>query len=224
MNQLHPLCCSMLFVVTGVMGAFAQTAPNPNYPGGCETPVTERPGDAGCYLVTSEAMQDLPESVYWHLYTYPTMAAARGAKARNGVALQSLGKFWVFTLSAKAWKPQTGERVAVIGPLQLTRGIHYTARYMESIMPSGHRGATGHTHSGPEAFYIVSGAQCLETPSGPVVSRAGESVIVQGGPPMGLSGVGSEYRRAVFVVLHDSKQPWITRGGEWTPPGRCPTN
>jgi len=158
MNQLHRLCCSMLFVVTGVMAAFAQTAPNPNYPGGCETPVTERPGDAGCYLVTSEAMQDLPESVYWHLDTYPTMAAAQGAKARNGVALQSLGKFWVFTLSAKAWKPQTGERVAVIGPLQLTRGIHYTARYMESIMPSGHRAAAAHTHSGSEAFYIVSGA------------------------------------------------------------------
>lgn len=69
---------------------------------------------------------------------------------------------------------------------------------------------------------MLSGAQCLETPDGTTVTNAGESVIMHTAHPMTLSGVGAENRRAVFIVLHDSAQPWITRGGTWTPPGRCP--
>ena len=217
-------CLILLFIITLPGEATAQAPPSPSaaiYPGRCETRVSERTGDAGCYWLTTEPMDGLSEAVYWHLYTYPTLAIAQAARSRNGVAVQSLGKFWVFTIADQQWKPANGERVAVIGPLHLERGARYSARYMESILPPEVRGSTGHSHSGPEAFYVLSGAQCLETPDGTTVTTAGASVIMHSGHPMALNGVGAENRKAVFIVLHDSAQPWITRGGTWTPPDRC---
>jgi hypothetical protein len=80
-------------------------------------------------------MEEMSEKVFWHLYNYPTMAAAEAARSRNGIAVQSLGRFWVFTLAAETWQPGRGTRVSVIGPLDLQPGTRYTARYMESIMP-----------------------------------------------------------------------------------------
>ena len=226
MPRVTALRCLILLFITTLPGeATAQAPPAAIYPGRCETLVSERTGDAGCYWLTTEPMDGLSEAVYWHLYTYPTLAIAQAARSRNGVAVQSLGKFWVFTIADQQWKPANGERVAVIGPLHLERGARYSARYMESILPPEVRGSTGHSHSGPEAFYVLSGAQCLETPDGTTVTTAGKSVIMHSGHPMALSGAGAENRRAVFIVLHDSALPWITRGGApgtWTPPDRCP--
>jgi quercetin dioxygenase-like cupin family protein len=45
----------------------------------------------------------------------------------------------------------------------------YTARYMEAVFPPGAQPAgsgPGHRHPGLEAWYVLSGAQCLETPNG----------------------------------------------------------
>ena len=62
----------------------------------------------------------------------------------------------------------------------------------------------------------------LETPDGIIVVRAGESAVVREGPEMMLSSVGSETRRTVLVVLHDSSKPWIVENTPWTPKGLCP--
>jgi quercetin dioxygenase-like cupin family protein len=77
-------------------------------------------------------------------------------------------------------------------------------------------------HSGPEAFYVVSGTQCLETSVGITISRAGESAVAPQGLFMTVQGVGEEVRRALVVVLHDSTQPWQTFTSDWTPKGLCP--
>jgi len=211
----------LVFALIASLFAAAAWAQQPGYPGGCETLASERPSDAGCYLDAVTPMEDISETVYWHLYTYPTMTAAQAARAKNGTVVQAFHKFWVFTLESKAWRPAHGERVAVIGPLKTKAGVHYTARYIESTLPPG-IAAAGHTHSGPEAFYTLSGAQCLETPEGITISRAGESAIVDAGPPMTVSAVGSEFRRGFALVLHDSTQPWMTRAGGWSPSARCP--
>jgi hypothetical protein len=42
----------------------------------------------------------------------------------------------VFTLAARAWRSESGERISVIGPVQITPGTCYAAR-MESIEPPG---------------------------------------------------------------------------------------
>jgi mannose-6-phosphate isomerase-like protein (cupin superfamily) len=224
MPSLPVMPSRVLLAVTVTLfgAAAAQTPESSIYPGRCKTPVSQRVTVAGCYLLAEVQLGEMSGPVFWHLYTYPTMAAAEAARSQNGTAVQSLGKFWVFTLAAQEWRAGRGDRVSSIGPLQIKPGTRYAARYMESILPPAVRDLSAHTHSGPEAFYIVSGAQCLETPDATTVSRAGDSVIVQAGPPMALKGVGTENRSAVPLVLHESTQPWVTRGGTWKPPGRCP--
>jgi hypothetical protein len=58
--------------------------------------------------------------------------------------------------------PGSGTRVSVIGPLEIKPGTRYNARYGVDHAAPAVRAGAGHTHSGPEAFYIVSGAQCVE--------------------------------------------------------------
>jgi quercetin dioxygenase-like cupin family protein len=75
---------------------------------------------------------------------------------------------------------------------------------------------------GPEAWYVLAGVQCLETPDGITVVRAGESSLVPEGPPMMLSSVGTETRRSVLLVPHDSSKPWTMPEMQWKPKGLCP--
>ena len=191
-------------------------------PGGCETAVSERTSEAGCYFVASEDLGKLPQAPqYWHLYNYPSRASADAARCPHGTVVESFGKVWLYTIGKAEWRPPSGERVAVIGPLPITPGKQYTARYMEALFPPGMRG-TPHRHSGPEAWYVLSGAQCLETPEGIIVARAGESALVREGPSMNIQSVGTETRRAVLLVLHDTSQHWITSVSDWKPKGLCP--
>ena len=51
-------------------------------PGGCETAVSERTTEVGCYLVASEDLGELPKApLYWHLYNYPTRSLAEVSQA-----------------------------------------------------------------------------------------------------------------------------------------------
>jgi quercetin dioxygenase-like cupin family protein len=191
-------------------------------PGGCNTPVSQRAGEAGCYLTATELLGALPQAaLFWHLYVYPTHAAAESAKGSRGTVVESFGKVWLYTIADSEWRASSGERIATIGPLPITAGKQYTARYMEAVFPPGMRAAI-HRHSGPEAWYLLSGAQCLETPEGITVARTGEGAVVPEGPPMALSSVGTETRRSVLLVLHDASQPWITIASDWQPRGLCP--
>ncbi len=53
--------------------------------------------------------------------------------------------------------------------------------FLESVFPPGMRTRV-HSHPGPEAFYVVEGQQCMETPSERRKLNAGESFVVQPGP------------------------------------------
>ena len=137
--------------------------------------------------------------------------------------VESLDQIWLFTIAGAQWRPAAGERVAVIGPLPTTRAKQYTARYMEATFPANlAMRTTVHRHSGPEAWYVLTGAQCLRTPDRTTVLRAGEGGVVPPGPPMVLTSIGPETRRALFLVLHDASQAWQTNTSEWTPTTECP--
>jgi hypothetical protein len=59
--------------------------------GACNTPVSQRLSEVGCYLTASVVLGSLgPGPVFWHLYTYPTQAAA--AKGPHGAVVESFGK------------------------------------------------------------------------------------------------------------------------------------
>jgi quercetin dioxygenase-like cupin family protein len=93
--------------------------------------------------------------------------------------------------------------------------------YMEAVSEPGMTAAI-HTHSGPEAFYTLTGETCLETPDGMLVGRGeGPVVTVPAGPPMLLTATGAIRRRAVALILHDSSQPATTMVDHWSPKGLC---
>jgi quercetin dioxygenase-like cupin family protein len=206
----------LVLALLGVPATYAQI------PGRCETPVSERISEVGCYLSAIEFLGSMPPGqLYWHLYTYPTRAAAEAVKGASGTVVETFGKFWLYTIAEEKWRPTTGERVVVLGPFPIVAGKQYTARYMEAVFTPGMR-TRKHTHSGPEAWYLISGVQCLETPDGITVARAGEGAVVPEGPPMVLSSVGTEIRRSVLLVLHDSSRPWASFEHDWEPKGLCP--
>jgi quercetin dioxygenase-like cupin family protein len=190
--------------------------------GGICRPVSERTTEVGCWIIAHQALGKLPDSqIFWHLDAYPTRAAAEAAQGPSGTVVESLGKIWLLTIDRAGWHPSTGERVAEIGPLPIIAGEEYSAQYMEAIFNPGMTSAV-HTHAGPEAWYTVAGETCLETPEGKFVGRAGGTpVIVPGGPPMQLTAIGTEQRRALVLILYQSSKPATTQAHDWTPKGLC---
>lgn len=185
-------------------------------------PVSERAGRTyGCFIMAVQPVGPLDGAVFWHLETFTTRAAAEKAKGSRGTVLESLGKVWLLTIADKGWRSPGGTRVAQIGPLPTATGAIYTAQYMEAVFQPGMKSQV-HRHSGPEAWYTVSGETCLETPQGTMVGRAGGShVIVPEGPPMELTATGTEVRRALVLILHDSAKPPTSPASDWTPKGLC---
>ena len=209
-------------ILSGLLILMASSAALGQVPGGCDTKVAERTGVSGCYLVASEQLGTLPAGpLFWHLYTYRNLLDAKAHSGPRSTVVESLGQVWMYTIAARNWRPAGGKRMAVVGPLPHEAGRVYTARYMEAVfMPGTHTSV--HTHAGPEAWYVLAGVQCLETPDGITVVRAGESSLVPEGPPMMLSSVGTETRRSVLLVLHDSSKPWTMPEMQWKPKGLCP--
>lgn len=185
-------------------------------------PIAQRTAEVGCWIITDDGLGQLPRApIYWHLDAFPTRAHADAAKGPRGTVVESLGRVWLFTIDVAGWRPRNGERVAEIGPLPLSAGLEYSAQYMEAIFTPGMT-APAHRHSGSEAWYTLAGETCLETPAGVMVGRAGGShVIVPGGPPMHLTATGTDTRRALVLILHDSSKPATTPADDWTPKGLC---
>jgi quercetin dioxygenase-like cupin family protein len=184
-------------------------------------PVSERTGELGCWILKSRALGRLAEStVFWHLDTYPTRADAEAAQGPHGDVIEALGKVWLFTVEAAGWRPASGVRVAEIGPLPVKAGEEHTVQYMESIGDNTMR--TGaHYHPGPEVFYTTAGELCFEMPHGKLIGHAGEGTIMEPGHMHTLTALGTEQRRSVAMVVHESSQPWSVPASGWTPRGLC---
>lgn len=192
-----------------------------NVPGGCRDPAAGRNDRTGCYLTATQRLGALPaRPLFWHLYTYPDRASAERHVGRHSIVVEAFGRIWLYALAGRGWTAPEGRRQAVIGPLRIRPSVDYTARYMEATFPPGLK--TGvHVHSGPEAWFVISGAQCLQTPGRTLIARAGDSALVPEGPAMMLSSLGGETRRSVLLVLHDSARPWTMAQAGRLPPGPC---
>jgi quercetin dioxygenase-like cupin family protein len=191
-------------------------------PGRCEEARTGPQDAVGCYRAGTESFGVAPDTpLFWHLDRYATRADAESARRAHGTVVEAHGAVWLFTLADSAWRATTGEHIARVGPLPVTSGRTYSAHYLDGVVPPGARTPV-HRHAGPEAWYVVAGAQCLETPEGTRVVRAGESYVIREGPPMLLATTGAVTRRTFGLVLHDAAQPWTIPTSEWTPKGSCP--
>lgn len=188
----------------------------------CAGQAGETPGPA-C-LAAHQDLGALPQgALYWKIYTFADAQAAERAKSSHGAVVQAFGRVWLFEVGDKGQDLVGGQHLADVGPLPIeaTRG-DFSAEYLKSTFPPGAT-APVHVHSGPEAFYAISGASCLETPDGVQVARgAGHSLMVRRGPPMLLMAIGQETRQGFALILHGEGSPPTTLTSDWTPKGLCP--
>jgi quercetin dioxygenase-like cupin family protein len=185
-------------------------------------PVAQR-GDRelGCYVIDSVVLGTLPNvPLYWYLETYPSQEAAERAQGKYSRVVEAYEKIWLFTIGDNKWKSTGGQHIRRIGPLPLRAGASYKAEYMQATFVPGMRSAV-HRHPGPEAWYVLTGAQCLETPGHRTIMRAGETGIVPEGPPMMLSAIGTSKRQSLVLILHDSSKPMGALAPDWKPSGLC---
>ena len=180
----------------------------------------EQPGPA-CLLARKE-LPSLPKGdLFWHLDRFTSSDAAERAAAATSTVVQAFGSIWLFTISKERWRPKGGKHVADIGPLPLAPSSTYAAEYLRSVFNPGTT-APLHVHSGPEAFYAVSGDTCLETPEGVQTGRGpGNSLMIKAGPPMLLMAIGKVPRQGFALVLHDASLPPTTLTKVWHPAGLC---
>jgi quercetin dioxygenase-like cupin family protein len=224
--QRHALESTMIigrvFALAAITGLFTTTELSAQIQPGCDTPANQRSSEIGCYVSAIQDIGELGETeVYWHIYSFSSSEEAQTAQSDRTAVVKAHDKYWLYAIGTPEWRPEAGVRVAVVGPLEVSPGKTYVARYMEATFNPGMTAAV-HRHSGPEAWYLVSGAQCLETPNEAKLTKAGEWHIVEAGPPMALSSAGGETRRSLALVLHESSQPWSTPVSEWKPKGLCP--
>jgi mannose-6-phosphate isomerase-like protein (cupin superfamily) len=220
----------LIVLVAPTLAAQIHEAVHLDRPFSCTMPVGLRKQDLGCYVLANETLRALPQKpLFWHLYTYPTLQAARQAKGKStGTVAESLGKVWLFKIAPADWRPPGGKRIATVGPLPIPPASKFVARYMEGVIPpelggnSAGRHTPVHRHPGPEAWYLLSGEQCMQTPGKTTILRAGETALVPGGVPMDLAPAGSDTRRSLVLVLHDASKPWMTKANDWKPSIACP--
>ncbi|HKC79605.1 MAG TPA: hypothetical protein VKB91_00310, partial [Gemmatimonadaceae bacterium] len=150
---------------------------------------------------------------------FPTRKAAAAARSATGIVVEEGGRVWLSEFGPRHTAARRGEAITVVGPLQLPPAKSYAAVLSYAVMRPGDNSRV-HTHPGPEGWYVLAGAQCLETPAGAHRARAGETMTVRSNTPMELNVTGTTLRRAFALVIHDSTQQ---RGvpSDWKPSGAC---
>ena len=105
---------------------------------GC-IPISERAGRPyGCFVLGAVPVGPLtPSAAFWHLETFPTVAAASQAKGARGAVFEAFDKVWVLTIAESGWRSRGGTHVAEIGPLPIASGVGYTATFMEGTFTPG---------------------------------------------------------------------------------------
>jgi hypothetical protein len=57
------------------------------------TPINERTGELGCWIITDRPLGQISKSeTFWHLDIYPTRADAERARQPRGAVVEALGK------------------------------------------------------------------------------------------------------------------------------------
>uniref|UniRef100_UPI0035CA1084 hypothetical protein n=1 Tax=uncultured Sphingomonas sp. TaxID=158754 RepID=UPI0035CA1084 len=214
-TDVRAFCVGLVaaFAATWSSSAFAQATTRP-----CGA--VEQPGPA-CLLSRVE-LPSLPNGkLFWHLDRFASKDSAEAAATTTSVVVASFGSTWLFTLAEKTWHPNGGEHVSTVGPLPVAPATRYAAEYLRSIFTPG-TAAPLHVHSGPEAFFAVSGDTCLETPAGVrTVRGSGTSLMIEAGPPMLLMAIGTVPRLGFAIILHDASKPPTTLTQMWHPQGLC---
>ncbi len=171
----------------------------------------ERRGEIGCSIIENKSLPDgLKEPVYWHIGRFDSLDAARAAVGPASVAFEAAGTSWLMTIETQTVDHHGGIHVTQVGPLQLPRAPKYAIQVNSSKFTPGMY-SLAHLHSGVEAFYVIEGELCLETPTEAKTLRKGETLAIPTGIPMRVVITGSTPRHALAIIVHDATQPSTTR-------------
>ena len=189
-------------------------------PGACEEPASLHQGQLGCYFDTAVQLRNPPSELYWHIEEFVDPAIAEGAKGPASAVVSAYDRTFLYTINGEAQFATPGGRpVSSIGPLPTPHAEAITARFMQAMTEPGAMTRV-HTHDGPEAFFLISGAICMDSLGGPAITGAGQTYWIGGNLPMQLHHAGTDVRRSIFVVLHPSSEPWM-KMSDWKPTGGC---
>jgi len=184
-----------------------------------------RPASANCAILGHNHFASLPEEpIALRLEIFPTTEAAHRTASPASAVVEAAGKVWLLTLGSKGERSQSGTFVKEIGPIpSIPTAQNYELFVAEADFSPEMNSAVSkavHTHSGPEIWYLFTGEQCLETPNGIQVARAGEGMFAPANTPMQLNITGTSNRDALFVIVHDASKP-ATSVSDWQPKGSC---
>lgn len=159
--------------------------------------------------VAEKTLKQLPpETLFWRLENFPTLAQAQAAAGPTGLAAEVAGRVWLFTLGPKGGSTQGGTKVAEIGPVPPISAPEYLLRINRAGGPPGAKTAV-HTHPGSEAFYVLTGRLGQRTPHGVSYADAGQSMNGHGAD-MAMevfSGGTSDLDQLVMFVV-DASRPF----------------
>ncbi len=172
-----------------------------------------QPGSLAIKVLAEKRAAGLPAGnprLYWRLESFDSFVQAQAAAGPMGLAVESAGRAWLFTLGPKGGASRSGTKVAEIGPLPPVVAPEYLLRVNE---PSGPPGSTTivHTHPGSMALYTLAGELCLRTLYGVVRIPAGRG---EAGPPaethMQASSCGSTDVRGFVMFVVDATKPFLS--------------
>lgn len=173
----------------------------------CAEDSPERRGEEGCTILASRPLSGaITGAIYWHIDRFNSLEDAKKAAGPNGVAAEAHKGVWLMTVEGKTKDHHGGRHVALLGPLDLPAAEGYTMRVASSLLKQG-ASTPIHIHSGPEAWFIVVGEQCLETEKSAHRLKAGKSFVLATDQIHRGRVQSAEMRGALALVLHDSKRP-----------------
>jgi hypothetical protein len=173
------------------------------------TTAAQQPQPLVIKALAEKRVLQLPDGpLYWRIENPPTLAQAQAVAGLWGLAAESGGKVWLFRLGPGSGSSAGGGKVAEVGPLPKVTAPEYLLRINEATGPNGSITPV-HTHPGSEAFYVLTGEQCIRTVHG--VTRVGVGRPETGhgaGVPMQVSSCGSTDLHALVMFVVDASKPF----------------
>jgi len=159
--------------------------------------------------LAEKKVTELPAgALVWRLENFPALAQAQAAAGPTGLAVQSGGKVWLFTLGPAGGATAGGTKVAEVGPLPKGVATQYLLRINEASGPPGSITPV-HTHPGSEAFFVLAGEQSIRSPHGVMRVQVGQPETGHGADmPMQVSSSGSTDLHSLVMFVVDAAKPF----------------
>jgi hypothetical protein len=149
-----------------------------------------------------------PGTLYWRIENVPSLAAGQAATGQWGLAAESKGKSWLFTLGEKGGSTGAGTKVAEVGPIPRPEAAVYLLRINEATGPNGAITPV-HTHPGSEAFYVLAGEQTIRGAHGTMKVKPGQPEAGHGADMvMQVSSTGGEDLHSLVMFVVDANRPF----------------